>query len=244
MTKLNNLKNKTIIITGASTGLGKEIALKTSRLGAKVILISKNEERLKKVSTSIKRTKGKSEIQVCDLRDLNQVKDTIKKILKENKKIDIVINNAGVWTDDTLEKKNPGLRKNALYTNVLGNIQFIEEILPVLKKQKSAHIFNVISTSGVADGDNSNWKSYGASKWALTGYTKALRDSLKDTGIKVSGFFPGGFDSMMYERAGRKDAHKQPWMMKAGDVAETVIFALTRPKDVLIQSMVITKFSS
>ena len=247
MSKPTTMKNKIIVITGASTGLGKQIAFKASSLGAKVILISNEEKRLKRVNSHIKRSKGKSEFYFCNIRNLNQVKDVIKNIVKKNKKIDILINNAGVWTDDELEKKNTDLRKNAIYTNTLGNIQFIEEILPILLKQSSGHIFNVISTSGVsgiADGDNSNWKTYGASKWAMTGYTKALRDKLKGTHIKVTGFYPGGFDSMLYERAGRKNAHKQPWMMKVDDVADTVIFALTRPKDVLIQSMVVTKFSN
>lgn len=239
-----NLKNKVIIITGASSGLGKEIALKAADFGAKVILISNQGSELEEVDIEIKNKKGSSEFYVCDIKKLDEVKKTIKKVESEYDKIDIVINNAGVWTEDDLEKENPNLRKDAFETNSLGNIQFIEEVLPVLKKQNEGYIFNVISTagvSGIAEGDNTNWKTYGATKWAMTGYTKALRDSLVDSSIKVSGFFPGGFDSKLYERVGRENPHNQPWMMDAKDVADVVIFALTRPTDLLIQSIVATK---
>ncbi|QQR90500.1 MAG: SDR family oxidoreductase [Myxococcales bacterium] len=130
--------------------------------------------------------------------------------------------------------------------NALGNIQFTEAMLPYLKKQKNAHIVNVISTSAVPDlkeGDNKGWKSYGASKWAFAGYTKTLRLDLEKekSQIKLTAFFPGGFESKLYERAGRAWAHGQPWMMKTKDVAETILFVLSRPKDVLIPRVVMTK---
>ena len=106
------------------------------------------------------------------------------------------------------------------------------------------YIFNVISTAGALNTpsvNNSLWKTYGATKWAMTGFTKALRDSLKDTKIKISAFHPGGFESMLYEKAKRLNSHSQPWMMKTSDVADIVVFALTRPDDVLVESITVTK---
>ncbi len=79
----------------------------------------------------------------------------------------------------------------------------------------------------------------------MTGFTKSLRESLIGTGIKVSGFFPGGIDTNLYENAGRPGAnHAQPWMMSAEDVAQVVLFALTRPADVLVESLTLTKFTA
>lgn len=155
-----------------------------------------------------------------------------------------MVNNAGIWTDEFLEKENPQLRKTALETNVLGNIQFTYEVLPIFQQKNQGHIFNVISTSGANDtpsGDNSLWKTYGASKWAMTGFTKALRDSLNETKIKVTAFHPGGFDSMLYEKAKRPNPHNQPWMMKTDDIADIVVFTLTRPDDVLVERLVVSK---
>src|SRR5207302_2027127 len=100
------------------------------------------------------------------------------------------------------------------------------------------------STSGIEDTtarDNQYWQTYGATKWAMTGFTNALRDSLQKKNIKVTGFFPGGFDSNLYENAGRPDAHNQPWMMTTEDIADIIQFVLTRPSDVLIEKIVVTK---
>jgi len=184
---------------------------------------------------------GNAEYMVCDITDLKQVKETTSKIIKNNDKIDILINNAGVWTDDQLEKDKPELRQKAFDTNALGNIQFTEELLSVFKNQNSGQICSVISGAGIDSGDNTLWKTYGATKWAMTGYTKALRESLSDKNIKVIQFFPGGFESDLYERVGRKDAHNQPWMMKTDDVADVVIFSLTRPADMNLEAFSISK---
>ena len=154
-----------------------------------------------------------------------------------------MVNNAGVWTDDESEKKRPELRKNAFDTNVFGHVQVTEEILPHLNKNESI-IINTISTAGVPDipsGNNLMWKSYGASKWGMVGYTQALRESLRDTNTKVIQYFPGGFESNLYENAGRENPHNQPWMMKTEDVADIIIFALTRPKDVYMEKIVVSK---
>lgn len=238
------LKDKVVVITGASSGLGEQIAYKVAALGGKVALVARSSEKLKKVGGNIKSKNGIADYFVCDIQNLNEVKKTVDAITDKLGNIDILINNAGIWTDENLEKENPEMRKKALLTNTLGNIQFTYEVLPHFQKLNKGYIFNVISTSGVGDipsGDNSLWKTYGASKWAMTGFTKALRDSLKDTKIKVTGFHPGGFDSGLYESAGRPNPHGQPWMMKAADLADIIVFALTRPDDMMMERIVVSK---
>ncbi len=239
-----NLKNDVVIITGASQGLGKILALKLAKEGVKVALVARTKSLLEKLRNTIQKSGGVAEYFVCDIRDLSQVKNTVKQIRETFGRIDVLINNAGVWTDDQIESDQPEQRKAALETNVLGHINFTHEVLPLFKKQKSGYIFNVISTSGVGDipsGNIAMWKTYGATKWAMSGFTKALRDDLKDTKIKVTGFFPGGFDSNLYENAKRPNPHNQPWMMKTEDVADIVVFALTRPDDVLMSRIVVEK---
>ena len=238
------LKNKIIVITGASQGLGKTVAQKAAEEGAKVILIARTEQLLKQVKTDIEKNGGEAEYFSCDISDYRAVKKTIKQIQEKFPQIDVLVSNAGIWTDDELEKKHPERRTQAFNTNALGNMQFIDELLPQFEKRNTGYIFNIISTSGLSDsiaGDNRFWSTYGATKWAFAGFTKTLRDKLVNTKIKVTGFFPGGFDSNLYENAKRENPHNQPWMMKTEDIADIIIFALTRPDDVLMERIIVTK---
>lgn len=236
-----NLQDKVIVITGASQGLGKTLAQKVVKEGAKVALVARSEDKLQQLKEELG---NNAEYFVCDIAKLAQVKETVSNILATFGTIDIVVNNAGVWTDNDIETTRPEKRDKAITTNVLGNVQFAEEVLPYFKEKNEGYFFNVISTSGdvmTPSGDNSYWRAYGATKWALTGYTKALRDSLTDTKIIVTGFFPGGIDTNLYENAGRPNPHNQVWMMKPEDVADVIVFCLTRPDDVQIESLTVTK---
>ena len=236
--------NKVVVITGSGSGLGRQIAIKIAKEGAHIALVARTESELKEVKETIIKNGGIAEFFVCDVRNDKKIIETVKNIMLKFKRIDILVNNAGIWTDEELEKTNPGRRKVALETNSLGTINFTYEVLPYLKKQNEGYIFNVISTAGASDtpsGNNVLWKTYGASKWALTGFTKALREELQGTKIKVTAFHPGGFDSMLYEKAKRPNPHRQPWMMKTEDVADIVVFALTRPSDVMMEKIIVSK---
>jgi len=238
------MKDKIIIITGGSQGLGKAVAKKLAGEGAKVVLVAEGEEMLRQAKEEIG---ANAYTYVCDITFVEQIQKTVADIIRDLGRIDILINNAGLWTDEKLEEANPELRRKVIETNALGTIEFTKAVEPIFRKQNSGHILNVISTSGGNDtsaGDNRLWQTYGASKWAVAGFTRALRDSLSDTKIKVTGFYPGGFDSNMYERASRgtiEETHNQPWMMRAEDVADALIFCLTRPDDVLVEKIVVTK---
>jgi len=238
------LKDKTVVITGASQGLGRTLAPKIAKLGATVVLVARSKDLLDKVKNEILSAGGKAESYVCDIRDLDQVQATALNILEKFGSIDVLINNAGVWTDNTLEADKPELRKQALETNALGHIQITNAFLPSFLEKKEGYIFNVISTAGTVGlpaSDNTLWQSYGASKWAMKGFSNALKESVRGSNIKVSAFFPGGFESNLYENAGRANPHNQPWMMKAEDVADIIVFALTRPDDVLMDEIVVSK---
>jgi NADP-dependent 3-hydroxy acid dehydrogenase YdfG len=182
---------------------------------------------------------------MCDIRDHTDVQQLARDVTEWMPTIDVLINNAAVWTDNEIEATDPARRKLAFETNVVGNMQVTEAFLPTLRAQHDAHILNVISVSGdilSPAGDNRLWSTYGATKWALAGYTKTLREQLAETPIRVSGLFPGGIDTNFYENAGKTDGtHDQPWMMRADDIADIVLFMLTRPHDVHIESLTVVK---
>lgn len=239
------MKDKIVVITGASEGLGKAVAVKLAAEGAKLALVANNQDKLSEVAQAIGEN---ARSYICDVSIAEEIRQTSQNILKDFGRIDILINNAGVWTDEELEKVDPGRRKRVFEVNTLGTIEFTKAFEEFFREQNSGHILNVISTGGTNDtssGDNTLWQSYGASKWALAGFTRALKDSLVADGIKVkvTGFYPGGFDSNFYENANRPDPHGQPWMMQTDDVADALIFCLTRPPDMLVEKLVVTKFS-
>lgn len=239
-----NVQNKVVVITGASQGLGKTLAEKLAKEGARVVLIARSVDKLKKIASDLQKKHLQAQFFACDIKDRIQITHTVQQILQQEKTIDILINNAGVWTDSEIEKTHPEKRKEAFDTNTLGTIEFTQAVLPHFKEKNSGYIFMVISTSGISDSiasDNTFWPSYAATKWALTGFTNALRSELAKTHIKITGFFPGGIDTNLYENAGKSNAHNQPWMMKSEDMADIVIFALTRPTDILLEKIVVTK---
>ena len=231
------VKGKVIIVTGASQGLGKELSLQLSKLGAKLALISRNEALLKDIKSHISENGGESEYFVCDVSDLNQVQETIKKVTAKFGTIDVLVNGAGIWTTDEFEENRPELIEQAFKVNSIGPIYLTKTLLPIFKKQNSGHIFNVISKAGLDIPDNKDWPTYAATKWAMTGYTQALKYHLQDTKIKVTGFFPGAFESNIFETLGEKDAHNQPWMMRTADVASAIVFTLNAPEDLWINTI-------
>ncbi|MFA6007544.1 MAG: SDR family oxidoreductase [Candidatus Shapirobacteria bacterium] len=236
------MKDKVIVITGASSGLGKELSLQVSKLGAKVALVARRENLLKELKEKVLNEGGSAEYFVCDVTDFNQVKESVKNILEKFGKIDILVNGAGIYTDDEHEKIYPELIEKAFKVNSVGPIYFIKAVLPIMKKNNYGHIFNVISQAGLDVFDNKDWPTYTATKWAMTGYTKALQNQMLGTKVKVTGFYPYGFESNIFETLGeeKEKAHNQSWMMRVEDVAKTVVYALSQPDDLLIQAIGMT----
>ena len=236
-----NLNNKTIIITGASQGLGKELSLQVAKLGAKVALVSRTKTDLEKVKSEIIKQGGNAEVFVCDVTNQQQVNETTSLIKNHFGTIDILVNGAGIWTTDELESSRPELIEQTFKVNSVGPIYFIKAVLPIFKQKNSGQIINVISVAGLDRPDNKDWPTYTASKWALTGYTKALVHLLADTKIKVGAFYPAGFESNIFENSGEKEeTHNQPWMMRTEDVARSIVFMLDAPEDFQIKSVEIS----
>jgi len=238
---MNNLENKIIVITGASQGLGKALSIEIGKLGGKVIMIARTKKLLNEIKNNIIENGGEAEYFICDVTEFKQVKKTTEKIIEKFGNIDILVNGAGIWTSDEFEESNPELIEKAFKVNSIGPIYMTKSVLPGMKRNNSGHILNVISKAGLDIDENGDWPTYTATKWALTGYTKALRYQLKETKIKVSAIYPGGFESNIFETAGEEEAHNQPWMMKTSEVVEAILYILNQPEELFIGSIELSK---
>lgn len=221
------MKDKKILITGGSEGLGFAIAKKCAALGAKVILLARDKEKLTAAAHAI----GCDYI-VCDITDLQDCKMAAEKAGD----IDALVNNAGVWSDDKSESKDISVIQKTLDVNLKGAIYLTELFLPKFKERGVGTIFFTNSSAGWKFGNDPVARSYSASKWGLRGYAEALETHLKPTKIKVISLYPGGMNTDMFEKSGweKSTAHNQPWQADVDKVADAAVFALNTPDDINI----------
>lgn len=183
---------KTIVITGGSDGLGKSLAESLSKEN-NVIIIATNEDKLKKVAID-----NNCSYKVCDVRDYNLVKKTIDEIILDYRKIDVLINNAGLWIQEELDANDSSRIKSVIDVNLLGAINFSKAVIPSMKQNKDGLIININSQAGI------NHKAervvYNASKWGLTGFSKSLQDEVAKYGIRVTDCLPGMMKTDMFSK--------------------------------------------
>ncbi|HBG81880.1 TPA: hypothetical protein DDW69_03500 [candidate division CPR2 bacterium] len=236
---MTDLKGKVVVITGASDGLGKALSLRLAKEGAKLALVSKTKEKLEKSKAEVDALGVESEYFACDISDDKQVEKTVSDIKSKFGTIDILVNNAGVWYEGSTESHSPEKIKELFGVNSMGPIFMARAVLPIMKAKKDGQILNVASSA--AKESASEWGVYSATKWALRSFNDTLKGELEGTGIKVMGFYPGGMKTNMFDVSGFPKG-VTPWMMDPQDVAEIIVFMLTRPKDILMGDVDAVKF--
>jgi NAD(P)-dependent dehydrogenase (short-subunit alcohol dehydrogenase family) len=184
---------KVIVITGGNSGLGKETA-KLLLKGNKVIILGKNSRQVQSVSKKF----GCDGI-ICDVTDPKQVKDAFLQTVKKYKRIDCLINCAGIWMEGPIDKNKPENIRNTILVNTFGTILTTSIFVSQMKKQKSGRIINIISQAGLYP--RAERSVYNASKWAITGFTKCLQAELAPYKISVVGVYPGFMRTKLFGKA-------------------------------------------
>lgn len=210
---------KTILISGGSDGLGKAIAARLAP-NHKVVILSPHEEKLRKVAGDLH-----CEYSVCDVRDYAQIEKTVRQIGV----IDCLVNNAALWIEGPLDQNDPQYIRQVLEVNTLGVINLTKAVIPIMKQQKSGLIININSQGGwYAKAERS---VYTATKWAMTGFTKAIQPELAPFGIAVTGIYPGKMKTGMFAKMGIDK--KLDDALDPAEVARTVEFVLSFDKPVM-----------
>ncbi len=218
-----NLEGKTALITGASRGIGKAIAEKLHLAGAKVILIARNEERLKELSGKLEN----SEYYPLDITDRKQVVDILKEIQKENH-IDILVNNAGITRDNILLAMKDNEIDEVIDTNLKSIFFITKQVLRKMLKKRYGRIINITSVIGLMG--NAGQSNYAASKAGIIGFTKSLAKEIGSRNITVNAIAPGFIETDMTGELSeevKKEMLKSIPLGRTGtpeDVANAVLF--------------------
>lgn len=235
-----DIKNKNIVVTGASDGLGRCTVIKLAAAGSNIALLARNQENLNSLveELSSKYPQQKFIAYSCDLSQLDQIKTTVKKIISDFENIHILLNIAGIWQKmSPLENINVDDIQNIIQTNLIGLIQITNQLLPNLKTQTEAIIINDSSSSGIMPRPEQS--VYCASKYGVTGFTEVLKVDLKGSSVRVAGLYQGGTNTQMFSKANDLDKPLNDFT-DPNDLADVIVFMLTRPAKIWLHDIRVT----
>ncbi len=225
-----SLVGKVVIVTGASTGIGRATALTLARQGACVALASRNGALLEEAAAEI-RSQGSQALAVpTDVTDRSQVDRLVEKTLSSWGRIDILLSNAGQYIRVPIRDLKLQDIERSMAVNFYGHVNAVLAVLPQMTKQNGGHILLVCSMDakkGVPPD-----APYVSAKYALSGFGEILRQELRPAGIAVTTLYPGRVDTQMIENL------SVPWVsakIPAGKVAQAVLHAIQRrPAEVIL----------
>jgi short-subunit dehydrogenase len=228
---LSSIKGKVIIITGASSGIGKEVAFQLAPLQPKLVLIGRRERNLMNVARILRRQKINLLPIVADVRNSDDRKKIVDLTLKVFGSIDILINNAGLGKANLFLEQPEEEINEQIETNLISTIKLTKLVLPIMKEQGKGHVINMSST--LAFLPPYPFAVYNATKAAVKTFSDSLREEVKKYGVTISTVLPGPYNTDFHNVAnvGRGeyklyDVHK---------LVKKIVDLLIYPKNDLIQ---------
>ncbi|CAH0260575.1 putative oxidoreductase SA2266 [Peribacillus sp. Bi96] len=241
---MSNIKDKVVIITGASSGIGEAAAKELSSKGAKLVLAARREDRLLKLQEELQKNGGQAIYKVTDVTAHEQLEELAEYALKEFGKIDVLVNNAGVMPQSFMFKKKIEEWNMMIDVNIKGVLYGIAAVLPTMREQKSGHIINLSSIAGhhVFAGGS----VYCGTKHAVRAITEGLRqeEAISGTNIRTTNISPGAVSTELTEGITDveiKQAYDELYKgaIEPESIARAIAFAIEEPADVAINEMII-----
>jgi short-subunit dehydrogenase len=219
-----SLKDKIVVITGASSGIGKAAAIEFAKKGAKLAIIARRKDKLEDLQKTLAQFSTQVLVCSCDVSNKESVKKMSDAVLEKFGKIDILVNNAGFAIYGTVSDLSIEEIESQMRTNYLGMVYCTKNFLPILQKQNSGHIVNVASVAasfglpGIAP--------YCASKFAMLGFSEGLKHELKGTNIGVTVVSPIMVRTNFFDHESFAKMPKySPTSLDSKSVANTIIRA-------------------
>jgi NADP-dependent 3-hydroxy acid dehydrogenase YdfG len=240
---MQSLKEKVVAVTGASTGIGKAIAIKLAENGVKVVLGARNTKQLEKVVQEITSNGGEAVFIKTDVSNKADLVQFVNLAVTQYGKLDVIVNNAGVARISRIDELDTGGWDEMIDINIKGTLYGMAAAIPVFKQQQSGHIVNIISTSGLKIVPTQG--VYAGTKNALRTIAEAFRQE-SDGSIRITGISPGyiktdfAFKSVNTEEmktAASKAVGKLAISPEA--IANAIIYAISQSKDVEVGDIVI-----
>jgi 3-hydroxy acid dehydrogenase / malonic semialdehyde reductase len=236
-------KKRIALITGATSGIGEATARLLSKNNFNLILCGRRAERLEQLRKELSAVADLTLLSF-DIRNRNEVAKAIASLSEEWKKIDVLINNAGnAHGLDPIQQGNLEDWDAMIDINVKGLLYVSHEVLPGMVEKKAGHVINIGSIAGKEVYPNGN--VYSATKFAVDALTKSMRLDLNPYGIKVTGIHPGLLETefSLVRFKGDKERADQVYKgavpLVADDIADTILYVLTRPPHVVIADLVV-----
>lgn len=209
-------EDASVVITGGSRGLGLELARQFARHGARLTLLARDEDELRRAAQSLLAIGADVRVFPCDVRDLQQVHQTVQSVRVHRGGIDVLINNAGVIQVGPAEHMEQADFEDAMAVHAWGPLYLMRAVVPLMKEQGGGHIVNISSIGGLVAVPH--LLPYAMSKFALTGLSDGLRAELAKDGIKVTTICPGLMRTGSHVNAFFKGQHEKEftWFALSG----------------------------
>lgn len=221
-------KDKVVLVTGSTRGIGRQIATSFAHEGAQVIILGRNQELAHQVRDEIVGQGLKADSFACDVTSLENVQEIINKILDKYRGIDILINNAGITKDNLLLRMSESDWDDVINVNLKGVFNCTKVVAKVMLKARAGKIINISSIIGITG--NIGQANYAASKAGMIGFTKSVAQEFASRGITANAVAPGYIETDMTAQLKSSAQEELLKMIPLGrfgqpeDVAQTCLF--------------------
>ncbi|HXV12790.1 MAG TPA: 3-oxoacyl-[acyl-carrier-protein] reductase [Candidatus Krumholzibacteria bacterium] len=223
-----DLAGKTVVVTGAARGIGREIAGRLAGAGAALAMVDMAEETVVQSAAEVARTGATARGYRCDVANFDDVAEVGERIVADFGRVDVLVNNAGITRDKLFLRMSPEDWGQVIAVNLTGAFNFTKALAPAMLKQRGGSIINIASVVGQAG--NAGQANYAASKAGLIGLTKSLAREFAPRGVRVNAVAPGFIRTAMTDALTEEQQNQMKQAIPLGrlgepaDVADVVMF--------------------